>query len=135
MRTLLFVTACMVAMAGLPGVVADHGTIASGTILVGSPHTIVDKSLAERHGVFDGVDGFEFSVPSTLQGETVQALGSATGPYDLDFWFYDATGQPVDAPGCSSGQDDQVCVVPSGAVTGFVTAHHGVNISVDVVHL
>lgn len=130
MRIPLLVTALALLAASLPVAGAAPGDlVASGTILVGGPHTaavaVTDLCVA------DGIDGFCFDAP--VAGTTIATVttdGSGTG-YDLDIYFFLTDGSVDDT--CATLASDEVCVVPDDVDYATVSAWFGAMLSVDVV--
>jgi len=128
----------VLAQALVPWASADSGeVIASGSILVGGPHTELVGSVSELGGP-DGIDGFAFD-PTDVQGLVITTVTTSSGgAYDLDLWFRNAAGDYVPSanPGvCATPAPDEVCTVPGDAVDGFVVAFSGRQLTVQVVEV
>ncbi|HWH44342.1 MAG TPA: hypothetical protein VNT32_06395 [Thermoleophilaceae bacterium] len=112
----------------LPGT-ALAGTVGSGHIAVGSPHTSL---ISVGEVGIDGVDSFFLSAPAAGTTITTQTVDHSELGYDLDFYFFAADGSYVDSD-CQTAQIDETCVVPAGAADVEVAAYFGADLDVTVV--
>lgn len=129
MYRLILTTLALLTLAAAPAHAADP--IATGHITVGVPTSTL-LSVAEATTV-ENVDSFFFTAPAAGTLLTTTTIDNSGLGYDLDFYFFDASGAYVD--GCSTEAADEVCVVPPGAVTGEVGAYSGVDLDVTVISL
>jgi hypothetical protein len=74
------------------------------------------------------VDGLIVPIPADQRDgtHTFRAVGSdATGLYDVDVWFYDASCEPVDGTLTNAGFGGEEGAIPAGAAFAAVDLHTG----------
>jgi hypothetical protein len=109
---------------------ASAGTIASGHITIGAPTTSL--LTTSEAGLNQNIDSFFFNAPAAGIVITTDTVDGGELGYDLDFYFFAASGDYVDSD-CQTEAADEVCTVPAGAADAEVAAFFGRELDVDVV--
>jgi hypothetical protein len=108
---------------------------AKGLLKVANPGTRTTHGLAEHgcdtlqspYGPTNETDGLIFPIPESHRDgtHTIRALGSSSGPYDLDIWFFDESCASMSGTGISGDAPDPSGSIPEGAFFGSVDLYTG----------